>query len=56
MKAQDANGCKSRPGNCRHIPVATQTLGEGDLPAEALGKKCKLLGCSNLAGRNAREP
>ena len=26
-KAQDASGCKSRPGNCRYIPVATQTEG-----------------------------
>jgi hypothetical protein len=35
--AQDTSGCKSRPGNCRFIPVATQTVGQGDLPAEALG-------------------
>ena len=26
-KAQVANGCKSRPGNWRFIPVATQTVG-----------------------------
>ena len=37
-KAQVTSGCKFRPGNCRFIPVATQTVGQGDLPAEALGK------------------
>jgi hypothetical protein len=36
--AQVASGRKSRPGNCRFIPVATQTVGQGDLPAEVLRK------------------
>ena len=42
--------------NCRFIPVATQAVGVGDHPAEALGKNVSRKGCSNPAGRNASEP
>ncbi len=41
-RAQDASGCKSRPGNYRFIPVATQTVGWRDPPAEALGTDVSL--------------
>jgi hypothetical protein len=54
-RAQDASGWKSRPGNCRYIPIATQTVGRRDPPAEALGTDVSRKGCSNLAGRNASE-
>jgi hypothetical protein len=41
-RVQGASGWKFRPENCRFIPVATQTAGQGDLPAEALGTHVSL--------------
>ena len=36
-RVQDTSGWKFRPRNCRFISVATRTVGQGDLPAEASG-------------------
>jgi len=41
-RAQVTNGYKSRRGNCRFTLVATQTVEQGDLPAEALGTNLSL--------------